>query len=151
MTHTHVIHRHLQTHTNTFNLQSEMYTHTHTHILARLGSCRNWSDGFWLIVCKCWNIINPFFFAIWNGACACTSECVCVCERLFQADGGSRGPFCRVNREKLTSTDCCISSSPPFLSFPLFSPPFIPLNQPQRPPTSYLHTPFLFLSLLCLA
>lgn len=39
--------------------------HTHTHILARLGSCRNWSDGFWLIVCKCWNIINPHF--LWFG------------------------------------------------------------------------------------
>lgn len=78
MTHTHVIHRHLQTHTNTFNLQSEMYTHTHTHILARLGSCRNWSDGFWLIVCKCWNIINPFFFCHLEW-CMCMHVWVCVC------------------------------------------------------------------------
>lgn len=97
-----------------------------THILARPGSCRkNWSDGFWLFVCTCWNIINPFFCHFGEGVCSWSCVWVCVWERLFQADGGSRGPFCRVNGEKLTSTDCCLPSSP-------FSPRVLSSRHPSK-------------------
>ena len=132
-THPHNTHRHLQAHTNTFNLQSErplQKTHTHIHILAGSGFSRNWSDGFWLIVCKCWNIIKPFFHHL--GKCVCMGVWMCVGERLFQADGGSHCPFCGVNWGKLSSMDFCLSSSP-LLSSPLPPIPsaFIVLKRPR--------------------
>ncbi len=144
MTHTHVIHRHLQPHrhTNAFSLQSEIPTHTHTHTHTNTHTGNAWApaepgvkDSGWFCVTVGISLILFLPFGE-----VCVHVWVCVCERLFQADGGSRGPFCWVNGEKLTSTDCCLPTSP-LLSHFLSS---LHLSKSASTPTSALSShPFL--------
>lgn len=145
---THPLNTHSCRHTkNTFNLQSEIHKHTHTYWRAWAPAEAGVMDSGWL----CVSVGISLILSLWPlGKCVYMRVWVCVCERLFQADGGSRGPFCRVNREKLTSTDCCLPFSP-FLS------PFLCSLHPSKSasmPTSTLSShPFLLcllLYLLCL-
>lgn len=78
MTHTHVIHRHLQAHKTTFNLQSEIGVHTYWHARAPAEKTGVMDSG-----CLCVRVgisLILFFLPFW-GRCVRVIVCVSVCVR----------------------------------------------------------------------
>jgi len=82
---THVIHRH------------SVFKVTHTHWHAWTPAETGVMDSGWLCVSVGISLILFFFFLGYLRRCVFMLMRVCVCERLFLADGRSCGPFCRVN------------------------------------------------------
>lgn len=80
MTHTHVIHRHLQAHKTTFNLQSEIGVHTYWHARAPAEKTGVMDSG---CLCVRVGISLILFFAILGKVCARDRVCECVCERDY--------------------------------------------------------------------